>query len=108
MAFLASVRVDVGAVGMSARVFKVFDRQMDLKIVATTAEQTLQNGPATSWCGDLCGGRRRCGGWPISKEGKWAWRAASVLPGIFLEKGAVEVGFLGSSFVKMASKEVSY
>lgn len=41
MAFLASGQIDLGTVGMSAGAFNAFDRQMDLKIVATAAEQPL-------------------------------------------------------------------
>jgi ABC-type taurine transport system substrate-binding protein len=41
MAFVASGQIDLGAVGMSAWAFNAFDRQIDLKIVATAAEQPL-------------------------------------------------------------------
>jgi len=34
-------KIILGAVGMSAGAFNAFDRQMDLKIVATAAEQPL-------------------------------------------------------------------
>ncbi len=131
MAFLASGQIDVGAVGMSAGAFNAFDRQMDLKIVATAAAQPLREGPVYIlvrkglWekgevrsVGDLKGRRVAVAGGPGSAGAFFvvkALRASGLgakdveivnlanadIP-LALEKGAVDAGLVGSPFATMA------
>jgi NitT/TauT family transport system substrate-binding protein len=131
MAFLASGQLDVGAIGMGAGAFTAFERQMDLKIVATAASQPSQGSPVyilvrkALWdqgsirkVTDLKGKKVGIAGGPGSTGAFFVAKAlkAAAMPiseieivnlanadiPLALEKGAVDAGLVGSPFSTMA------
>lgn len=133
MAFLASGQIDMGAVGMSAGAFNAFDRQMDLKIVATAGSQPLKDGPVVILArkpvvekgevkslADLkgrkvavAGGVGSTGAFFVVKAIRGAGLTAKDIEfvnlanadiALALEKGAVDAGLVGSPFSTTAVK----